>query len=167
MPATTGRGLIYTGAMDHHDANDAITLQPATVADVPALIAMDATAPARIYSPLLTAEAWATEMAKYAVMLIKLGDVVVGSVGYGQTSPGEVYISGLIVRPEYRGRGVATAAMRRVIGLWPAARRIYLATHPDNPARRVYERLGFKVEGVKDDYFGDGEPRLILAMTRG
>src|SRR5688572_5198331 len=98
--------------MEQRGSDDDITLQPATVGDVPTLIAMDATAPAKIYSPLLTAEAWAGEMAKYAVVLIKVGDAVVGSVGYGQTSPGEVYISGLIVRPAYRGRGVATAALR-------------------------------------------------------
>jgi len=39
---------------------------------------------------------------------------------------------------------------------------IYLTVHPDNPARHLYLKLGFeKVERIEDYYF-DGEPRLVM-----
>jgi ribosomal protein S18 acetylase RimI-like enzyme len=145
-----------------------VTLRTATLADVPTLIAIEASAPAtRVYFPLLTEQAWAEEMAKYTVELITVDETAVGNVVYGEVEPGRVYIGGLIVRPAYRGRGIATNVIRRIIEQFPTARRLDLVTHPDNPARRIYERLGFKVEGARDNHFGDGQPRLILARVMG
>ena len=49
------------------------------------------------------------------------------------------------VSPEHRGRGVGTALMKRLLAeasaLFPA---VSLSVSPDNPARRLYERLGFE-----------------------
>jgi len=45
--------------------------------------------------------------------------------------------------------------------------RIDLVTHPENKnALRLYRSLGFKVESAKKIIFGDGEPRLVLALTQ-
>jgi hypothetical protein len=30
----------------------------------------------------------------------------------------------------------------------------------------LYASFGFKVESCQENYFGDGEPRLVLALTR-
>jgi ribosomal-protein-alanine N-acetyltransferase len=44
--------------------------------------------------------------------------------------------------------------------------RIDLVTHPDNAAAiALYGSLGFALESRKEDYFGDGEPRVV--MQRG
>lgn len=41
--------------------------------------------------------------------------------------------------------------------------RIELVVHPhNNPAISLYLSLGFKIESWRDNYFGDGEPRLVL-----
>jgi len=48
----------------------------------------------------------------------------------------------------------------------PITKRIELVTHPDNPALKLYESLGFTVESRKENYWGDGEPRLVLAIVR-
>jgi len=119
-----------------------------------------------VYSPMLTERGWQREMAEYTVDLIKLGDKSVGSIAYTEKEPGHVYISGVIVRAEYQGRGLATNAIQQVLNKFPNASRIDLVTHPDNPALKLYEFLGFKVEERKENYFGDGQPRLVLALTK-
>jgi ribosomal-protein-alanine N-acetyltransferase len=44
--------------------------------------------------------------------------------------------------------------------------RIDLVTHPENKnALQLYMSLGFKVESRRENYFGDGEPRLVLVLT--
>ncbi|MDB5236983.1 MAG: acetyltransferase [Parcubacteria group bacterium] len=118
------------------------------------------------YSPMLTERAWKEELAENTVEIIRLGDIAVGSIAYEEKSPNHIYISGIIVRPEYQGRGIATNATQSVLKKYPDAERIDLVTHPENPALKLYESLGFKVEERKENYWGDGEPRLVLARTK-
>ena len=58
--------------------------------------------------------------------------------------------------PQYRGQGIGTALMSRIIEELTAAgyTRISLSVDKDNPARHLYERLGFKIIG---DGFDDTE----------
>jgi len=57
---------------------------------------------------------------------------------------------GIAVLPEYRGQGVGTALLRRYLAeaerLYPA---VSLSVSPNNPAKRLYERLGFKQVTVR------------------
>jgi ribosomal protein S18 acetylase RimI-like enzyme len=54
------------------------------------------------------------------------------------------------VSPGHRGRGVGTALLKRLLseasGIFPA---MSLSVSPDNPARRLYERLGFETVEVR------------------
>jgi len=143
------------------------SLQRASEDDMKVLIEIEQSVPKTVvYSPMLTERGWQREMAEYTVDLIKLGDKSVGSIAYTEKEPGHVYISGVIVRAEYQGRGLATNAIQQVLNKFPNASRIDLVTHPDNPALKLYEFLGFKVEERKENYFGDGQPRLVLALTK-
>jgi ribosomal protein S18 acetylase RimI-like enzyme len=61
---------------------------------------------------------------------------------------------GIALWPEYRGQGIGTALLERLLeaakNLYPA---ISLSVSPNNPAIRLYERLGFvKVDVRGDDY---------------
>jgi [ribosomal protein S18]-alanine N-acetyltransferase len=145
----------------------AISMHEVSEADMEVLIDIERSVPeTNTYSPMLTARAWKEELAENTVEIIKLGDFAVGSIAYKEKSPNHIYISGIIVRPEYQGRGIATNAIQSVLAKYPDAERIDLVTHPDNPALKLYESIGFKVEERKENYFGDGEPRLVLALTR-
>lgn len=57
------------------------------------------------------------------------------------------YVMGLIIlRPEYSGRGIGTAVIGGYIAEARAAgKKLLTKTYKHNPARRLYERLGFKV----------------------
>jgi [ribosomal protein S18]-alanine N-acetyltransferase len=44
---------------------------------------------------------------------------------------------------------------------------VELAVHPDNDAARsLYGSLGFEPSRREENFFGDGEPRVIMVRTR-
>ena len=65
----------------------------------------------------------------------------------GPGAPAEVDIDRLVVRPDAHRRGVGSALVRDVLGR-AAGRRTTVSTGRGNePARRLYERLGFTHAG--------------------
>ena len=78
----------------------------------------------------------------------------------------EVHINNLAVRPELRRRGLATHLLGRVLqtALEAGGERATLEVRRSNhAARRLYEGLGFRVRGVRTDYYTDPvEDALIL-----
>ncbi|MBU1292755.1 GNAT family N-acetyltransferase [Patescibacteria group bacterium] len=152
--------------MEKHE-QPTLSTRKASEADIAVLIDIEKSVQkTRIYSPMVTEHAWKKELAENIVEILKLGDTPVGSIAYEEKSPDHIYISGIIVRTEYQGRGIATNAIKGVLAKYPDAERIDLVTHPDNPALKLYEGLGFTVEERKENYWGDGEPRLVLAKVK-
>ncbi len=78
----------------------------------------------------------------------------------------EVHINNVAMRPWFRGQGIGTALLRRVLeeARRLGARRATLEVRASNErARRLYERLGFHVAGVRRSYYSDPvEDALIL-----
>jgi [ribosomal protein S18]-alanine N-acetyltransferase len=83
-------------------------------------------------------------------------------------TPGEAWIVSATVLPQQRGQGLG----RRLVEATTAAlakrgfRTVRLTVHPDNAAAvRLYQRLGFEAGSVQPDYFGPGEPRLLMSLV--
>jgi [ribosomal protein S18]-alanine N-acetyltransferase len=78
----------------------------------------------------------------------------------------ELHINNLAVLPESRRGGVASALLRRVLaeGAKLGARRATLEVRRSNDiARRLYERFGFSVAGVRRGYYSQPtEDALVL-----
>jgi ribosomal-protein-alanine N-acetyltransferase len=78
----------------------------------------------------------------------------------------EVHINNLAVRPECRGRGYGSALLQHALAEAAAhgALRATLEVRRSNEqARRLYERFGFRVAGVRRDYYSHPtEDALIL-----
>jgi len=78
----------------------------------------------------------------------------------------ELHINNLAVAPEYRGAGVGTALLTEVVrqGAELGAHRATLEVRLSNQAaRRLYERLGFTVAGVRQAYYTNPvEDALVL-----
>jgi ribosomal-protein-alanine N-acetyltransferase len=78
----------------------------------------------------------------------------------------EVHINNLAVRPELRRRGLATYLLGRVLqtALEAGGERATLEVRRSNhAARKLYEGLGFRVRGVRSNYYTDPvEDALIL-----
>lgn len=78
----------------------------------------------------------------------------------------EIHINNVAIRPPYRGRGLGTALMHHVLA---EARRLgaHRATlevrRSNDGARRLYERLGFRLTGTRRNYYSHPvEDALIL-----
>ena len=78
----------------------------------------------------------------------------------------ELHINNLAVMPVHRGAGAGTTLLREVLreGARMGARRATLEVRRSNEAaRRLYERLGFSVAGVRRGYYTNPlEDALVL-----
>lgn len=144
-----------------------VSLKRASEADIDVLIEIEnSVIPTPAYSPMTSEKAWKRELSENDVFLILAQNVAVGSIAYALKTHESLHINGIIVRPEYQGKGIATKVIQDVLVNYPEATHVDLVTHPDNQALKLYENLGFKVTERIEDYFGDGEPRLVLVRTR-
>lgn len=154
-------------SIEKKEAFTSLMLQSASEADMDTLLELEkSVSGSNIYSPNLKREDWQEEFENGEVFLIKSGDEVVGNISYAEKGPDHLYISGLVVRPEFQGKGLGRQALKQVLDKYPETSRIDLVTHPDNPALKLYESLGFTVESRKENYWGEGEPRLVLVLQR-
>lgn len=108
-------------------------------------------------------------------LVAALGGDVVGYVSLARPTPlasnaHVTMIDGLAVHPEVRGRGIGAALVTAAVehARHEGRRRIRLRVLATNtPARRLYERLGFVVEGVLEGEFHlDGEDVDDVLMAR-
>lgn len=89
-------------------------------------------------------------------------------LGYVLAGRGEAategWILSLAVAPAARGQGLGRQLLRAAVNALEGqgCRRIKLTVLPDNPALHLYQSLGFAEAGREEDYFGPGEPRLVM-----
>jgi ribosomal protein S18 acetylase RimI-like enzyme len=70
------------------------------------------------------------------------------------------FIELLIVRPEYRRQGVATAIIGRIEGMC-RTEKLFTSTNESNiPARKIYESCGFARSGYIEN-LDEGDPEVI------
>jgi ribosomal protein S18 acetylase RimI-like enzyme len=79
---------------------------------------------------------------------------------YVQRGPDEILIVDIALLPAFRGLGVGTLLVRGLMEeAAAAAARLAIHVERQNPARRLYERLGFEIAG------DDGGVYLLMAWT--
>ena len=145
---------------------DNIHLIEATSEDISRLIDIEKDASKeKTYSAILTEEEWLQEFSKNKIFFIKRNKDVVGELCYEIRDNREVYLSGLVVLKQFRGLGIAKNVLRNLLGKYHNYN-FSLVTHPENPAVILYQNLGFKASERVENYFGDGEPRLKLQLSR-
>ena len=116
---------------------------------------------------MLSEDEWKEEMQRGDVYLIERDGVVMGNLSYERQGNDRVYISGLAISPAFQGQGIGREVLSNLLVELKDVRRIDLVAHPDNQtALNLYQSLGFVVESRKENYYGDGEPRLVLMLAR-
>lgn len=142
-----------------------INLRKATEKDLESLLNLERSVNGvKTYSAMIDPEEFLAEMKKSEVFIIEKNEQIVGSIMFETKSPDHVYISGLVVAPDFQGQGIARRAMELVMEKIGNKNRIDLVTHPENDkAINLYKSLGFIIESQKENYFGDGEPRIVMA----
>ncbi len=88
---------------------------------------------------------------------------IVGYVAYEIISQSEAQITGLIVVPEKQGKGIGKQLIVKILQDLNSINKISVITHPENSAALcVYLKLGFKIKGWKENYYGKGQSRIKL-----
>jgi len=149
----------------HAREMDQLQFQHATAKHAEAFIALqERSTDLKLYGPVGDVDGALREIAENILYLLRLGDELVGCAAYRVRPDGSVYISNVVVDPAHRRKGFARAAFTYILQRNRRAPRVDLVTHPENAhALKLYGSLGFKVESRRENYFGDGEPRLVLA----
>ena len=147
-----------------------ISLQRATTEDIDTYLLIERSVGAghsKTYSGVTNEKEARDEIEKNTVYLIKKDDLVVGSIQYQLEGRDRAHITGLVVDPRFQEQGIGREALTQIFDELKDARRIDLVTHPHNtPAIMLYLSFGFVIESWKDDYFGDGEPRIVLSRIK-
>ncbi|MBR6909829.1 MAG: ribosomal protein S18-alanine N-acetyltransferase [Lachnospiraceae bacterium] len=106
----------------------------------------------------------------YARYLVAEADgKVVGSAGM-RVVYGEGDIDNVVVDTGYRGNGIAGALISELIALGESegVKEFTLEVRVSNaPAIRVYEKAGFKAEGVRPGFYEDPKEDALIMWRRG
>ncbi len=132
----------------------AVIIEPMLFEDLPAVVAIEQDS---FTSP------WSLKSFHYELSSNHLATYLVARVdgtvaGYGGVwiILDEAHITTLAVDRRYRRRGIATRLLNALIdkSCCMGAERIILEVRPSNhPARRLYEKFGFTIKGVRKKYY--------------
>ena len=153
-------------------------VEPADYKAVCAVFAQPHALAGTLQLPFPSEEAWKERLTKFGERDYGLVACVEGEI-VGQLS---LHVSprlrrahvgdlGMAVHDKWAGKGVGTALMKAAIDLadkWLNLTRLELTVYTDNePALRLYKKLGFEIEGTHRKYaFRDGAYVDAYAMAR-
>jgi len=130
--------------------------------DLPSVMEIDALCLPRPWSAAI----WRRELrSPYGLYLVieDRGEVF-GHIGVRHVL-GELHITTIAVKPEYRRRGHARALIGSALAAYPDASHVHLEVRPTNAAAlALYESLGFRKTGRRPRYYGD-EDALLMTLT--
>lgn len=140
-----------------------ITLKGATVADIDDYIALEKKVDGKTYHALVLEEDIIGKEGSDNIILFKVGAKTVGHITCQTKDDGSIHLGGFAIDPEYQGKGYGRKFMELILEKAKTAPKIDLVTHPDNvKAINLYRSFGFEIVKTKENYFGDGESRIIM-----
>lgn len=93
-------------------------------------------------------------------------NTIFGQIGVRHVS-GELHVTTIAVRPERRRSGYARILLGTALAAFPDAFAVHLEVRPSNePARALYESLGFVTTGRRRGYYGDEDALLMTLDLR-
>ena len=97
-------------------------------------------------------------------LVVEEGGGISGHIGVRHVL-GELHITTIAVRPEYRRRGHARALIGAALAAYPNASNVHLEVRPTNAAAlALYESLGFRTTGRRPRYYGN-EDALLMTLN--
>lgn len=142
-----------------------ITLRKGTVEDGDLLLKIEQSVSSKYFRPCDTEEHATKYLKDDYVFFIVLNNKEIGTVSYERKEDGSIYFNGLTVLTEFNGRGYASFALKLALEGLKNEKSLNLVVHPENTAAIIiYLKAEFVIKEWKEDYFGDGEPRLFLVF---
>ena len=127
--------------------------------DLPSAMEIDALSLPRPWSAAI----WRGELSSPYGLYLVIEDrgEVFGQIGVRHVL-GELHITTIAVRPEYRRRGHARDLIGAALAAFPDASHVHLEVRPTNvEAIALYESLGFRETGRRPRYYGDEDAVLM------
>lgn len=144
-----------------------ISLRRATIQDVDLYMELEKSVATHLYVGTTDSKEVEDNLENNVVYFIEDEGRVVGSVEYEFVSADHAHLWGLVVLPEFQGKGIGKEALKKVLEELEGISLVDLVTHPENTrAIALYESLGFRIAERKENYFGDGQPRLVLEKKK-
>lgn len=121
----------------------------------------------KFYFPIIKEKEVKDYIKKSEVYIVEKDSKPIGTVSYEKKSKNYAYIDGLTINPKYQGRGYGSETIHWLMKKLSKYKRVDLVTHPcNNKSIIIYLKNGFLIESWKDNYFGDGEPRIVLSRIK-
>jgi ribosomal protein S18 acetylase RimI-like enzyme len=144
-----------------------VVLEKVSEADFKRYLELQKGAESETYAPVEDEGEITEDLKKGSVLLIKKGNEVIGTISYHIREDKNAYISGFVIDKKYRGEGFGREALEQVLMAVKDAPKVELITHPNNSsALQLYTSFGFKIIERKENYYGNGESRVVLALNR-
>jgi ribosomal protein S18 acetylase RimI-like enzyme len=159
---------IAVDAMKTKDLGATLMLKRAVAADVDLVVGFESQVMnEKLYGKPLDRAAATSEIGINHYYLHLANGRVIATGALRWREDGSTYLSNIAVHPEERRKGFANAMMRHLLSMCDRAPSIDLAVHPDNQAARaLYVSLSFTLTHIHGNFFGDGEPRMIMQYVR-
>lgn len=140
-----------------------ISLKRATIKNWREVSKIEKAANSKTYAARIKEEEIKNYIKNDFVFLVKNNNTTAGLVSFEIIKKRTAHCNGLVVLPKFRRRGFGNQAMSLVLKKMIKYPKVELAVHPhNNPAIALYLSLGFTIQSWQNNYFGDGEPRLIM-----
>jgi ribosomal-protein-alanine N-acetyltransferase len=143
----------------------ALSFRPITLADIPAVMAIERTAYAYPWSERFFRQEMQVECARS--FMAEIDKQIVGYILFWLL-PDEVDIHNVAVHKDFRRRGLGRRLLQQAVqeARGRGASRITLEVRKSNlAAQKLYESLGFTVTGVRKGYYSDdGEDAFLMAL---
>ncbi len=149
--------------------NEDVYIRNAAVEDLPAVEKVDKEIFGTICYPLFVLrQFYEITTGLFVVAENRRKEIIGYSLGHLDAETRTGWVMALAVKDTYRGRGVGLELTSHLLERFKerSANLIKLTVHPENrSAITLYRKLGFRAAETEDNYFGNGEPRLVMEKT--
>ena len=138
-------------------------IRPMTLQDIPTVVTIEETSFPTPWKPeSFESELRDNHLSRY--YCLELNDIVIGYMGLWIVM-GEAHITNIAVWPGLRGQGWGEYLLGGVLNkmLTAGVRRLTLEVRVSNePAQKLYKKLGFTVSGVRKRYYSDNQEDALI-----
>lgn len=141
-----------------------INLKKATIEDIPILLLIGKSVNnPKTYPSFTKEDEWKKELDDGVTYVIEKNGIAVGDIGYKMENKESAEIIGIAIKPEFQKQGIGKKALENILKELRNTKIIRVMTHPENlSAINFYKSFGFVINSRKENYYGDGEPRIEL-----
>lgn len=143
-----------------------IVYKKATAADWQVIATIEKTAESKLFFPLEDKDEIFEYIIGSTVYILMDNKTPVGTASYKIEKDGTIHLDGLVIIPSYQRKGLARMVMEKIMSEM-GNKKYSLTVHPSNNAAiKLYLDLGFIITARKDNYLGDGQPRLVMERSQ-